>query len=348
MENKSCKTIAVVSGKGGSGKTMLTATIAKILDESGSSVLLIDADFGTAGLTYYLALNEVTNISVGLTNLFSTLEKTALHYEKVIEPLKSYNHTDFIGVGDHRRYKENGESDFFYDYFEQFITKIKEEKEYDYIIVDCRGGIDDESLTVCKSSDEIIIVAETDTTSFQATQYLVDTLYDNGVSDKLTGFFVNKVFDDPSILIRNGVVSFKTRCLSSIPFDLDAIKSFIVGEVPKITSVYTSQIWQGLKEIESFESIAKPPLRKLDSKQFSIFSFRDRNISLGSYFVSSSLFLLVFSVAFGLSTNGNASPETLSILVLCLVLSVASISDGIKKGIGRTLSSIISFMSTKK
>ncbi|WP_305418184.1 nucleotide-binding protein [Photobacterium leiognathi] len=69
MENKSCKTIAIVSGKGGSGKTMLTATIAKILDISGSSVLLIDADFGTAGLTYYLGLNEVNNISVGLANL---------------------------------------------------------------------------------------------------------------------------------------------------------------------------------------------------------------------------------------------------------------------------------------
>ena len=347
MENRCCKTIAVVSGKGGSGKTMLTATIAKILDESDFSVLLIDADFGTAGLTYYLGLNEVSNISVGLTNLFSNVEKTALPYEKVLETLKNYNKTDFIGVGDHRRYKKNGESDFFHDYFDKFISQIKNEKEYDYILVDCRGGIDDESLTVCNSSDEIIIVAETDTTSFQATQYLVDTLYDNGVSHKLSGFFVNKVFDDPSILIRNGVVSFKTRCLSSIPFDLDAIKSFIVGEVPKVSSIYTSQIWHGLKEIETFNNIARPPMRRLDAKQFSIFSFRDRNISLGSYLVSFSMFLLVFSVVFSLFTNGNMDFETLSILILCLILSVASISDGLKKGIGRTLSSLFSLISSK-
>ncbi len=348
MKNKACKTIAVVSGKGGSGKTMLTATIAKILDESGSSVLLIDADFGTAGLTYYLGLNEVSNISVGLTNLFSNIGKTALPQEKVIEPLKSYKHTDFIGVGDHRRYKENGESGFFHEYFDEFIKQIQGEGKYDFIIVDCRGGIDDESLTVCKSSDEILIVAETDTTSFQATQYLVDTLYDNGVSDKLSGFFVNKVFDDPSILIRSGVISFKTRCLSSIPFDLDAIKSFIVGEVPKVSSIYSSQICHGLKQIDTFSDIATSPLRKLDAKQFSIFSFKDRNMSLGSYFISFSLFLLVCSVAFSLAANSVSDIKVLIALFTCLILAVASISDGIKKLIGRGLSSLFSVFQVKK
>ncbi|MEZ9762345.1 ParA family protein [Vibrio splendidus] len=348
MDSKQSKTIAVVSGKGGSGKTMLTATMAKVLDESGFSVLLIDADFGTAGLTYYLGLNEVSNISVGLTNLFSNVEKTSLTYDKVIEPLSSYSNTDFIGVGDHRRYKKNGESDFFHEYFDAFINKINEEKKYDYIIVDCRGGIDEESLTVCKSASDIIIVAETDTTSFQATQFLVDTLYDNGVSDKLTGFFVNKVFDDPSILIRNGVVSFKTTCLSSIPFDLDSIKSFIVGEVPKLNSIYTNQIWHGLFNAKVFSGINKPKLNMLQTNQFSIFSFKDRSTTLGSYLISSLLFLLLSTTLFGLLVQTDAELNTLILLGISAILSVASVSDGIKKSLGRSLSRLSLVFSRNK
>lgn len=347
MENKDCHTIAIVSGKGGSGKTMLTATIATILDKSNFSTLLIDADFGTAGLTYYLGLNEVSNISVGLTNIFSTKKQTALSYDKLIENLKSYNNIDFIGVGDHRRHNENDRNDFFHDYFNHFINQIKDEGNYDYIIIDCRGGIDDDSVTVCKSADDIIIVAETDTTSFQATQYLVDTLYDNGVSDKLNGFFVNKVFDNPSILIRNGVVSFKTRCLSSIPFDLDAIKSFMVGEIPKTTCLYTNQIWHGLKDVNAFERLPSAPNKKLSSKQFSIFSFKDKSTSLGSYFISMALFVLITIVTLTLFANKKFSMDSFFLLFPCLVLSVATISDNIKKFIGRLLFSISSLMLKK-
>lgn len=343
MENKNCRTIAIVSGKGGSGKTMLTATIAKILDESGLSVLLIDADFGTAGLTYYLGLSEVSNISVGLTNLFSTKSKTALHHDKVIEKLKNHSNINFIGVGDHRRYKLNGESDFFHEYFNEFINQIKIESQYDFILVDCRGGIDDESLTVCNTADDIIIVAETDTTSFQATQYLVDTLYDYGVSDKLSGFFVNKVFDDPSILIRNGAIGFKTRCLSSIPFDLDAIKSFLVGEIPKSSSIYTSQIWHGLSSIEAFSTIDKAPLKPLNPNQFAIFSFKDRNVSLGSYVISLALSTLIASVLFNLIAIGFENTPTIYVLLLSLFLSFAMTSDLLKKYVGRVLSKLLRF-----
>lgn len=346
-ETKICKTIAVVSGKGGSGKTMLTATIAKVLDCSGFSVLLIDADFGTAGLTYYLGLNEVDNISIGLTNLFSTKVRTALTPEQIIVPLASYAQTDFIGVGDHRRYKKNNESDFFHDYFNVFIEEMKSSNKYDFIVVDCRGGIDQESLTVCGSSDEIIIVAETDTTSFQATQYLVDVLYDHGLSDKLSGFFVNKVFDDPSLLIRNGVVSFKTKCLSSIPFDLDAIKSFVIGKIPDLNSVYGSQICYGLVSLLNEPGLVKPAMPKLSQEQFSILSFKDKNIVLGTYILSFVLFLNIASIMFYLFTADSSAYQVIALAFMSLVLSVSLISDGVKKSTGMFLHRLLSLFGKK-
>lgn len=330
-----CKVLAIVSGKGGSGKTMLTSTIASILDESGKSVLLIDADFGTAGLTYYLGLNEVSNISVGLTNIFSNKKSTSLDSEDIIENLNSYKNTSFIGVGDHRRYKESGGQNFFHEYFDDFLTIIKEKNIFDYIVIDCRGGIDEESITVCRSADDIIIVAETDTTSFQATQYLVDVLYDNGISDKITGFFINKVFDDPSVIMRNGAVSFKCRYLSSIPFDLDAIKSFIVGEIPSISGTFSSQIWNGLCKINSLNDIKKPIMKPLKSNQFSIVSFKDVKINIGSYLLSIVLFLSIFMILISLfMTNDDLYSNLWPFFLVSLILSIFTSSDKVKKKIG--------------
>ena len=45
--------IALMSGKGGSGKTSLALTIASILSECDIKVLMIDCDMATNGATYF-------------------------------------------------------------------------------------------------------------------------------------------------------------------------------------------------------------------------------------------------------------------------------------------------------
>ena len=46
-----CKMIAFLSPKGGSGKTVISSNLAKVLQQCGYDVLLIDADFETKTLT---------------------------------------------------------------------------------------------------------------------------------------------------------------------------------------------------------------------------------------------------------------------------------------------------------
>src|SRR5258706_15616247 len=46
--------IAIASGKGGTGKTLIAACLGYVLTKSGLSTLLIDADPGTDGLSLYL------------------------------------------------------------------------------------------------------------------------------------------------------------------------------------------------------------------------------------------------------------------------------------------------------
>ncbi len=337
----SCQTMAIVSGKGGSGKTMLTATLAKILDSQGYSTLLVDADFGTAGLTYFLGLNEVNNISVGLTNIFSSDEKTALQPEDIITPLNSYDKTEFLGVGDHKRYHKLDAHGWFHKHFHDLLQFEKARNKYDFIIIDCRGGIDEDSLTVCKAVDNIIAVAETDTTSFQATQHLIEILYDNAVSHKVSGFYVNKVFDDPSTLLSSGTKSFKSSPLASIPFDLEAIRNFLVGKVPSLDSVYTSQVCYGLNKILKNENIT-PSRVLLANHQFSSFSFKDTQTSVGSTSLSTllvSIFIILLSMEY--QEHGSIISNDNYPMITGLFLSVLTLSDKIKKSFGQIISKLM-------
>ncbi|HSW39013.1 MAG TPA: P-loop NTPase, partial [Acidobacteriota bacterium] len=54
---RKARRVSVISGKGGVGKTVLTANIAGALSSLGRRILLIDADLGLSNLDIILGLN---------------------------------------------------------------------------------------------------------------------------------------------------------------------------------------------------------------------------------------------------------------------------------------------------
>jgi flagellar biosynthesis protein FlhG len=254
------RVIAVVSGKGGSGKTMIVAIMADILSTLHTPVTVVDADTGTAGLTYYLGLDLVRNIRVGLSNIATMLIKglpfsSDFLYE-YLQPIKGLEVANFLGIGDHRRLeKEVSETDL------PSILKLLIESLRglgSWILVDCRGGIDRESIAVCGVADDIILISESDTTSFQATKHIVDVLSDNDLAHKLRGFIINKVFDNPSTLVSQGTTIYGTQFLSAIPFDFQATRSFLKGEIPRKTSLFGIHVWAALEKAYPIEILSPP------------------------------------------------------------------------------------------
>lgn len=328
------KSIAIVSGKGGSGKTMVAATLAQLLDEQGR-VLLIDADFGTAGLSYYLGLSTVANISIGLTNILDN--PSSLGAEELAQPMIGFNYSRFLAVGDHRGYLERSEST---DPTSNVITAIVNSKQLkeEIVIVDCRGGIDADSLAVCRAVDTILIVAETDTTSFQATQHLVDVLTRHNLSQKLAGFVINKVFDDPSTIARAGTASFKCQYLGSIPFDLEATKRFLVGELPSRNGMFTSQVWHAAFKLLP-EKIRRPSVPQLGFEDYRNLSIRDNNSILGGMVLS--LLSLGAGSVLLLQNRGLTElsrTEGAVLLQLLVVVAVVSGIEPIRRIFGRAFS----------
>lgn len=330
-----CRVVSIVSGKGGSGKTMVAATMTRVLDSLGLKVLLVDADYGTAGLTYYMGLATVPNISVGLSGLEdeSNIKEALPLY---CQPMEGFSSSMFIGVGDHRRHLRDTVGRDLTGFFYEFVMAAR--AVADVVLIDCRGGIDDESLAVCHAVDDVLIVAETDTTSFQATQYLVDVLSEYGLSRKVSGFLINKVFDDPSAVARAGTASFRARYLDSIPFDLDATKSFLVGDVPGMRGMFSSQVWHVLYKLMPYK-IFPPAMKSLSFNDYRGLSVRDNDSLLGGVFISFICLGLASIVVYSEFGVAQISSGVVRVSVVFLSgLAIVSGVEPVRRAIGRGLS----------
>jgi septum site-determining protein MinD len=300
--NASSGAIAVVSGKGGSGKTMIAAMMARIMDLSDQDTLLIDCDTATAGLTYYLGLKYLTNTAIGLSNLLTESEsepRSGLSLFDSSQQIKGWRSGRFLGVGDHRRlYRELEEPELGHR-IERVLRQLRS-GPYGSVIADCRGGIDQESLAVCRAMDQIVLVVETDTASFQACEYLTDVLAAAGLADKLAGFVINKAFDDPSVIARNGTAVFKCRYLGAVPFDFETTRAFLIGNLPKETSVFGTHMWQVCHNL--LPTVINPPRGRIWSfEEFRAVGMLDPDSQRGGVFMAgviSALFMMWLLVRF--------------------------------------------------
>src|SRR5215472_116085 len=286
------RAIAIVSGKGGSGKTILAAEMAVIFARATHSqrIVLVDADTGTGGLSLYLGVNEIRRDLSGLSTIILESERqlTAVEVpDRLLRPLHNYrpgkngltSEIRMLPVGDfravnrefQRTWTDSGSTinarraTVLAPILADVVSELRDRSEI--VIVDCRGGIDDESIAVCQAVDEIILVAETDTTAFQASLDLLDVLSDGQLSGKLRGFIFNKVFSDPSLIERSAGGNFDLDLLATIPFDLGSARAFLVGDIPELSSTFGIHVQEAMSKVYP-ELILPPSGRVWRSKDF--------------------------------------------------------------------------------
>ncbi len=365
------KKIAIMSGKGGSGKTSICVTLSIILSSLNKKVLLVDGDTGTGGMTYYLGLNFVEDRSIGLVNGFKNSE---FQLDKLIQKLKNQNNITFLGLGDPKLFNKNTEkqtikvekykkrqnsNSIFHRFFKflkgddyldnlfnisKTIKKVYESKkvEADYVIIDCRGGIDDETLQIARIVDDIIFVIEPDTTSFQATKYSADVLSQNGFQEKIKGFIINKAFDNPEKISKEGEKVFLGSYLGAIPFDMEAMKSFLVGEVPRIQSYYYNHIWQAFSKIYPEDIPSKYGLT-INHKEFSNSVNYYPNAQLGNVIMSFVLLIaiIIFEIQFQLNIRIEFFSKINLLKYIIYLIAIISTSSFLKDRIGYYIRKLI-------
>ena len=146
------KIFAVTSGKGGVGKTNLSANLAIRLAARGQRVLVFDGDIGLANLDVVLG----TPAPFKLQHVLSREKRLA----EII--VSGPGNVDFIagGSGIESLVRLDGPSG------EQFLSELNSLQDtYDVLIFDTGAGIDDNVLTFVGAADEILLVATPDPAS---------------------------------------------------------------------------------------------------------------------------------------------------------------------------------------
>ncbi len=146
------KTYAVTSGKGGVGKTNLSANLAIVLSSLGKRTIVFDADIGLANLDVVLGCKAGNTLQNAISGDCPLAD--AVH--------QGPGGIRFIpgGSGVESLLTMSGSQS------ERFLTELRAlEKDTDVLIFDTGAGIDNNVMTFLNAADEVLLVVTPDPSS---------------------------------------------------------------------------------------------------------------------------------------------------------------------------------------
>jgi flagellar biosynthesis protein FlhG len=152
IDGKRARRIAVISGKGGVGKTIITANLAANLSAGGHRILAVDADLGLANLDLVLGIMPQTTILEVMRGLHP-LDKLLVHVEEGFDLLPAGS-----GLPEGTVLTQA-----LIEGIESIIKSI--ENQYDIILFDAGAGVGDVVLFFANLADEILLVVTPEPTS---------------------------------------------------------------------------------------------------------------------------------------------------------------------------------------
>ena len=158
------KTIAIASGKGGVGKTNITASLVIAFRKLGKSVMVVDADLGLSNIT--ILLNKHAKYNVGhLLDGTSSLSDILIEGPHGIKILPAGE-----GVQDLTRLDEFQRLKLL-DAFDSYNDDI------DILLIDSPAGISENVTFFCSAAQDLIIVTTPEPTAWVDAYHLIKVLY---------------------------------------------------------------------------------------------------------------------------------------------------------------------------
>lgn len=221
------KIINVISGKGGTGKTLLTAVLADMLGNQGANVLVVDLDIFVRGLTALLYFQKNGSLKIveadkeTVSDFFKNKlgcmdvgKATAISRYRCFDVLPSVASVDEI-----IKFKDimpNSIEDA-----NEVLSKLLESipDAYEYIFLDSRAGYDELIAATHRISDFSLCIEEDDDISMVTSENLITQLKND--------------YDQQVLRIKNKTRQIDSKNASmgltfagSIPFDSDVMNSF--------------------------------------------------------------------------------------------------------------------------
>ena len=180
--NGSIRVISVTSGKGGVGKTNITANLAYILSRMGKRILLLDADAGLANIDVILGITPKYNLYHVLCGE-KTLSEAVVQGPGGMKILPAAS-----GIKEMAELSKG-----------QKFTLLEElegmDEDFDFMLIDTAAGITDNVMYFNMAAGEIIVVVSSEPTSLTDAYALIKILYQNYAAKRFM-LLVNMVIDE--------------------------------------------------------------------------------------------------------------------------------------------------------
>jgi flagellar biosynthesis protein FlhG len=159
----SLRCIAIGSGKGGVGKTMVSIGLAYGLAKRGYRVLLMDADLGLANVDLQMGLDPTYTMQDVIFGA-CTLEEAVVPVENGPDVLAaSSGSQEMVDMGDARR--------------ALFVEElVRFAGQYDYFLIDVGAGIGRQVTTFLAAAPEVLVVVANEPTSIMDAYSLIKVL----------------------------------------------------------------------------------------------------------------------------------------------------------------------------
>ncbi len=172
------RTIAIISGKGGTGKTMFAANLGATMAKMGKRTILVDMDTGLRNLDLYLGLEnrvvyDVNDVMNGLCRIRQAVIKD-----------KTFPGLFFMAASPKRDE----------DSLTPLHTKVlcqKLAEKYDYVILDAAAGAGEGLDMVLGGADEVIVVMNPEISSMRDSELITGVLKSKGVQNVY--YVINKI-----------------------------------------------------------------------------------------------------------------------------------------------------------
>ena len=147
------RTMAIVSGKGGTGKTNIAANLAIALARRGKRILLVDGDMSLANLDLLMGVMPRFNLQHVLTGE-KTLEEIVVETYAGIKLIPAASGVEELADLD----------DFRRECLVRSLSRLDD--KIDLILIDCGSGIARNVTRLARAADEILIVTTPEPTAF--------------------------------------------------------------------------------------------------------------------------------------------------------------------------------------
>jgi flagellar biosynthesis protein FlhG len=170
IQNSKTKILTITSGKGGVGKSTISANLGYLISQKGYKVLMLDADIGLANLQVLYDIKPKHT-------MYDFIEANAELKDVILET--KYENLSLIAGKSGYKYVQKDSQHIFY----RLVDEIVELEKYDFVIIDTGAGLNEYVHEFIEMSHRVLAITSTDPSALTDLYALIKMI--SGIREEL-------------------------------------------------------------------------------------------------------------------------------------------------------------------